>query len=317
MIQLPGPIIKDKWYVVASVKADLEIDNTTHDFKFSKWAMDGFKELAFANIEHRGFKTCRLPIFYDPHTWTQRVNLPDDFIDYYKISLWFNGKLINLDANDEIDMSSPVLDCCGDELNQKFWGNLNQCCTEQAPCPPANAPCAGAIVPTYQNCDVVGLNGGNWGPGNTGYWGWWGYAPFWSNGQFVAGMYGRGAHRYRGGYRIDWEKRQIVIEECLVANGKICEINLEYKTNGLGDGNFVINDGVENCLRYYVHWQRKMFEMDTKQARMVGRADMAMVNEYKKRFQREAKRCLIRVASFTVQEMLAIHRSSIRQTPKR
>lgn len=266
-------VIKDLWYIVNMVKMDLGIDSNAHDIRFLKWAVDGYKSLALGNVMKSSIKTERFDVIHNLDTGERYINMPDDFVDYYKIFICIRGYIINLDANDNICIAPPKLNCCGQEL-------------------------ADAIDQDVNKCQLY--DGYNW-QGT-----YWDYFPYWKNGQFVAGMYGRGEGGYRAGYKMDWENRRIVFDKFL----KHDEVIIEFKTNGIkSNGNAIVPEGYEQAITDYVHWKRCMFSKDAGEHRDY--------EEHRKQFQRGVKRLIARSMAMTVVEILDIYRNSIYQAPKR
>lgn len=270
-------MIRDLWYIVNSVKGDLGMDANTHDLKLFKYAIDTYRDLTLANLVKNSIKTLRLPIVHDLVTKQGYTELPDDFVDYYKIGLCIGGYIINLDANDNICIAQPVLDCCGDELATCIQNTVDACgCGDRFP---------GALGYPYMT--------------------YYDYFPYWHNGQFIAGQYGRSAHRYKGGFRIDFQLKRIVFDRCVRADAVI----LEYKSEGFTDGNAIVPYDLVDCMRFGVHWQRSMFSTDK-----LERMNEQMMG---KRYRKHVLRANARINSMTVSEIMAIYRSSISQTPKR
>lgn len=266
--------IKDLWYLVNSVKFDIGLDSNSHDVKFLKWAVDGYKELGLANMMPNSIMTIRVPVIRQAGQIF--VNMPSDYIDYYKIAICYRGYIINLDANSMICTAPPKLNCCGQEL----------------------ADSLDSMVDSWTSADDFALYQ------NSNYY--WDYFPYWKNGQFVAGMYGRGEGGYRAGYKVVEQDRKIYFDGYLKAD----EIILEYKSNGIQDkGNAIVTDNFVDALRYYIHWQRCLFSKDPYEHRDY--------DQFRKRFQRAVKRIVARKMAMTVVEILDIYRASIHQAPKR
>lgn len=272
-------MIRDLWYVVNSVKMDLEIDTNQFDLKFYKWAVDMYKEMCAANVIRNNFKTVRLPALLDTMSGQRYAELPDDFIDYYKIGICMCGYIINLDANDLICLAPPKLDCCGEALAEQMNSIVGAC--------ESNGTGQYAFPAAFSYDQT------------------WDYFPYFKNGQFVAGMYGRGEGGYRAGYRIDFENRRIVFDKYLTHD----EVILEYKSEGINNGNAIVPAGVEKTLAYGVHWQRCMFSNKKEE-----KADR---DSFRKRYQRGLKQCMARIMAMSVVEILDIYRASIHQAPKR
>ncbi len=266
---------KDLWYVVNSVKMDCGLDGAQHDLRFLKWAVDGVKDMALANVISNASKTERMPVVVDENTGQRFVNLPDNFVDYLKISVCYQGYIVNLDANDNICIAPPKLNCCGQEMVDKIDDEIRNWSADNQ-----------AVL------------------ANSSYY--WDYFPYWKNGQFVAGMYGRGEGGYRAGYKIDWNNRQIVLDRYL----KATEIIVEYKTNGMDDrGNAIIPEGVEDAVIAFVHWKRCLYSKDNN--------EHSNYKEHKRMYQRQVKRVNARKMAMTVVEILDIYRASIHQGVKR
>lgn len=268
-------MIKDLWYIVSMVKQDLDMDSNTHDIKFFKWAQDGYKEAAHSNVIKNCFKAERIPII------NHRAQLPDDYVDYYKIGICRGGYMLNFTANDGICLAAPKVDCCGEELGTIIDQQFNECCFNSGI--PANLPYPYA---------------------------YWDYSPYFKNGQFIAGMYGRGANVYTGGYRVDLANMEIVLDRCVHAD----ELVLEYKSTGVkDDGNAVVPEGCEKGLQYYVHWQRKLHQVHPKKTGI----DFSEEDRYRRQFQRSLKRMNARINGLKLIEVQQIIRASIHQAPKR
>jgi len=213
----------DLWYIVASCKADLDLDSTKHDLRFLKWAIDGFRDLNESGVLET-YKSVRLTV-----NKNGTVDLPDDYEDYTKVGLCEHGYIINFVANDTICLVPPKVDCCLDAVKE-----AERCCRD-----------------------------GNFGAGgylNDGWYGnQWYYLPSFHNGQFTAGIYGLGAGFYNAGFRVNDADRTIQFDKFLCAK----EIILEYRSNGgIDKGNAYIPDFAIKALRHYVHWQRCMFSRD-------------------------------------------------------
>jgi len=272
-------MIKDLWYIVNSIKQDLGIDSNNHDVQLLKWATWGFKDLGLANVmQGSSIMTDRIPVITHPITKEKYINMPEGFMDYYKISICYRGYIVNLNANDNICIAPPKLNCCGEELAQQIDQQADKWDEEQG----------GNLV-----------NSGAW-------YGYWSYFPYFKNGQFVAGMYGRGEGGYVAGFKLDWQTRRIVFDRYL----KHDEIILEWKFNGISErGNAIVPDGYEGALTEYVHWKRALYSKDPYEHR-----DFP---EHKRQYQRQVKRLIARKMAMTIVEVLDIYRSSIHQAVKR
>ena len=218
-----GQKIYDLWYIVASVKADIDQVDTKHDVKFMKWAIDGFRDMNEAGVLPC-YKSVRLPINADG-----TVDWPDDYEDYSKIGLCVNGRIINFTLNQSLCLAPPNTDCCGQTL-----------------------PDLSAVV---YSPDFVP-------PMASGYWNWqWYYLPSFHNGQFVAGMFGVGEGFSIGQFAVDAANRRFKLNfEAVAKFATQHEIVLEYKSNGgIDEGNAYIPEFAIKALRSYVHWQRCLF----------------------------------------------------------
>lgn len=90
--------------VVSRVKIDLGRSDSTHDMKFKKWAIDGWKQLNVFNVAPF-FKTVKLQVE------NRRVNLPEDFQEEVKVGFCKGGKLVSLSVNEKICLL-PEGVCC-------------------------------------------------------------------------------------------------------------------------------------------------------------------------------------------------------------
>lgn len=248
---------RDLWYVVNSVKIDIDLTSTTHDLKFYKWAVDAFRRLNMANILSTQ-KTVKLTL--DDYN---AVLLPDDYVDYMKIGACVGGYIVNFDANENI------------------------CLKRDAPC----------------NCDTIVSALSNT---TNLYYDEWMYLPYFHNGQFVAGLFGKGEGFYGGGYRIDHELRKIQFDDYVTVD----DIILEYESSGgIENGNAYIPEYAVDAMRQYVHWQRCKFSRDPD--------EHADVERMRRDFKVAATQALRKVAGMTPNEILSIVRSSFHQMPKR
>lgn len=262
---------KDLWYLVSSVKSDIQAKNSNHDLTFYKWAIDWFRELNQVNLLPT-LRTAVLDINDDGS-----VDFPSDYAGWNKIGFPCNGYIINFAVNDRISLVPKTRDCDGKIISSYLDTLCNSCVTNQ----------------WAADC------GDNW------Y-----YIPYHHNGQFVAGMYGRGEGFYHGGYRINEEKNQIQLDEYVYKYRGLKQVVLEYESNGgIDQGNAYIPDYALNSGRWYIHWQRSLFSIDPAVQRM--KAD------YGRRYQRGIKMIVVKLNSMSAQQILSIVRASIHQLPKR
>ena len=310
-----GVWLKDLWYIVASVKANFNIDSNTHDIRFFKWAMDIYRDMTNANVMQNAIRTVHLNVpggYFGPEgiqmmppVWPIpgpeqgqpqggvdcfreiRINLPEDFMDYTKIAIDCGGYLQPLDCNDDMNIAQlPINHCTGDEL---------QTCLER------DKLC---------NCGGEQPQGG-WSGYN--YWDW-GFSPYWKNGQWVGGAYGRSGYRYRGAFRIDWTTKQIVLDRCTHPRNGIV---LEYKSNGIGTGNANVQNGTEDALIAGVEWKKLWYEELSKPNREKSKAGLGAAMAAKQEYHKQVKRVNARKMAMTVNEIHNVVLRSIRQSPKR
>jgi len=98
----------DLWYIVESVKQDIDLLNTRHDLKLFKWAIDGYKELNCYNVL-KTHRTVKIAMNADG-----TIYLPDDceFGSIIKIGVCVNGYIVNFWANEEICLKKKeACDC--------------------------------------------------------------------------------------------------------------------------------------------------------------------------------------------------------------
>ena len=218
-----------------------------------------------------------------------RLNLPQDFIDWYTVGIDCCGYIQPLDYNDAIITTKmEVNNCCGDELEQ---------CLERD-----------------RLCNCGGAFAGE--PGQNVAWSYydWGFSPYWKNGQFIGGAYGRTAYRYRGAFTIDWQKKQIVLDRhTRPRNG----IVLTYLSNGIGQGNANVEEGTEDCLISGVEAKKLYYEVQTKDPRQKSKVDLGMVQLADKKYHTQLRRVLARKFALTPAIVHDIVLRSIKQTPKR
>jgi len=307
-----GVWLKDLWYVVESVKANFGIDSTSFDIKFFKWAMDVYRDMSLANVMKSASRTIHIPIpkYYfedenqqEPAVWPPvgppqgyhvkrqhkkiRIQLPVDFIDYQQVGIDCHGYIQPLDYNERIITTEmPVSNCCGDELEQQL--ERDRLC----------------------NCGGESPHGGFIGDG---YYDW-GFSPFWKNGQFVGGAYGRSAYRYKGAFTIDWDTREIVLDRCTHPRHGIV---LTYLSNGIGEGNVNIQNGTEDALIAGVEAKKAYYEFQAKPAREQGKVGMAFVSLADKKYHKHVKRVNARKMAMTTDEIRNAWNRSIKQSPKR
>jgi hypothetical protein len=86
----------------------------------------------------------------------------------------------------------------------------------------------------------------------------WGYqfAPHYNRGQFVGALFGMGGGFNYAYYKVDKNRRQIILDGA-VPNG---EIVLEYKSSGITGPQTVVPREAVPVLRAYAHWKRVEFD---------------------------------------------------------
>lgn len=236
MEQLPQPPWRpfDLFYIIDSVKTDRDIDHTKFDVKFHKWTIDVFRKLNAFNLLPT-YKSILLDV--DPRDNSIRV--PNDYIEYTKIGLVSNGKILNLSLNDNISIAQQRYNCCLEAVTEL---NFN-----------SNAEMG---VPFYSTISWYD-------------WQWY-YLPSFHNGQFVAGRYGQGEGFYRGGYREDKANRRIVFDQFL----KFPTVCLEYKSSGgIITGNTYLPENAIAPMVNGVHRERCKHSKDPAE-----HADFALYN---------------------------------------
>lgn len=195
------------------------------------------------------------------------VDLPDDFIYYSKIGILINGKVYILSMNEDIALPRKT-DECGLTLS-----SLTEC------------------SPTEES----------------GFFPTWGYyfANHFRNGQYVGEMFGIGGGFNDAHYKIDWGRRQIVLNSLIAVD----EIILEYKSSGISaDGCTVIPRETLPALREYVHWKR--VEYNPKVA-------MNDKKNREKQYYIEYEKLNFLETSFTMQEYLDHTYSETKSSPRR
>lgn len=192
----------------------------------------------------------------------RRADLPEDYQEYLKIGICTNGKIMNFTLNEKICMLDEF-DCCTTDNIQ-------------------------ADLLNYENMDVsdVYTYPYNWYY-NTG------------DRDVFNGMYGHGNVIYKGGYRIDPVKNQIVFDF------DISEIVLEYRG---GEDNAYIPDMCVEALVSFVHSQRCLLSRN--------RAEQVMYGYHRKKFENQVRIINSKVNGLTIYEIMDIVRDSWKHTIK-
>lgn len=158
------------------------------------------------------------------------VDLPKDYIKYLKVGIVINGKVWTLGYNKDIAMPREVNEC-------------------------------GLTIPSIISCSAndTKINFPSWG---------FYFSNHFRNGQYVGELYGFGGGFNFAYYKIDQEKRQIVLTDNLPKN----QIVLEYKSSGVSaEGASVIPKQCMRAVKEYIHWKRLEYDdrvpMSTKQRR--------------------------------------------------
>lgn len=158
------------------------------------------------------------------------VDLPKDYIDYLKVGIFINGKVWTLGYNKDIALPRDVNEC-------------------------------GLTIPSIINCsdNDTKINFPSWG---------FYFSNHFRNGQYVGELYGFGGGFNFSYYRIDREKRQIVLTDT-IAKGTII---LEYQSSGVSaEGATVIPKQAMRAVKEYIHWKRLEYDdkvpLSTKQRR--------------------------------------------------
>lgn len=203
-------------YIAKSALADLDaVDNREYQ-RMVKYAIDGFRKLRLAGLMPQTNKTIRVDISDNNTTW-----LPDDYVDFIKIGINCNGKILNLD------------------YNEKLFGNLNPNST--------NNDCNCTSLANMQDY-LCGCEG----DAPDGWWAWWYSYPTWLDGAFYGGYYGYGSAVYRGGYKIDLRQRIIFFDSWI----KATEVILEYESNGIEGDSTIIPESAIPVLLAWVHYKK-------------------------------------------------------------
>lgn len=209
-------------------------------------------------------------VAYLPISNIKTVDLPDDYIMYTKIGYNRDGSFYNLSVNDNLMLARDNGDC-GEPVND------NQ------------ATCDNTLSYPY-----VGAY----------------YAPHWRNGNFVGEVYGASGGRADIQFRIDLERRQIVLDSDVTTGDlAVTELILEYKSSGISiAGETIVPREYVECLKKYIHWQIVEYK-DGMAMNIKQRSQNLYYIEYEK------VRKL--VFSFTLQDYLDMTYSTYKQTPKR
>lgn len=209
----------DLVYTVASVKADLGINDTRRDLQFQKWAIDAFRDLNSFGVLPTTI-TGRFKMNED-----RTVDLPADFLDYNKIGLCVGHRIINFTANESLCLAPPALNCCGETIDQAISAIRD----------PLSWPALGEWLNTN-----------------------WFYLPNFHNGQFVAGMYGQGDGFNMGNFRVNLERRQIQFDRFISPDIQEIVMEYK-SSGGLETGNAYIPQDVSEAITHYIHWKRCLF----------------------------------------------------------
>lgn len=192
----------------------------------------------------------------------RRADLPEDYQEYLKIGICINGKVMNFTINDKICLDTEF-DCCGTE-------NIV------------------TDVTTFGQLDVVDpyLYPYNW---------------YYSadDRSVFDGIYGHGNVVYKGGYRIDGSKNQIVFDF------DIDEILLEYRG---GEDNAYIPDMCVEALVSFVHSQRCLHSRN--------RNEQSMYRVHRKKFENQVGIINSKLNGLTLYEIMDIVRDSWKYTIK-
>lgn len=158
------------------------------------------------------------------------VDLPDDYIDYLKVGVKINGKVWTLGYNKEIALPREVNEC-------------------------------GLTIASIVECssEITSNNFPQWG---------FYFSNHFRNGHYVGELYGMGGGFNIAYYRIDPEKRQIVLTDS-VPKGFVI---LEYLSSGVSaEGATTVPLQAVSAVKEYVHWKRIEYDnnvaMNLKQRR--------------------------------------------------
>lgn len=209
-------------YVVKSAMADCGMDvSSPHYQTFRKWAIDRYRRLNLGNLIDLSLKTKHLAVSED-----NTADLPEDYIDWLKIGLCIEGKILNFDVIDDLCLpEQSTVDGCG----------CSSSSTDEI-----NASILNAASGSFPN--------DGWAYNN----------PYWQNGQFVGGLFGHGAGYYHGGYRIDKQNWKIYFDNLINLNELgITEVVLEYRSKGIdSQGNALLEEGDLPAMIAGIHLSR-------------------------------------------------------------
>jgi len=209
--------MKSLAYIVSSVMTDIGVSDERHYVRFLKWAIDGYRKMNLHGLMPT-IKTVEL----DVNKATNTVDLPEDYMDYIKVGVCINGRLINFDLNNNI---------CGNGEN--------------------NCPCEPHVIQqALTDTDGVYLDY------NTT---WEFYNSRVNNGIYTAGLYGVGAGFNGGGYKIDLQNHRIIFDSYVNADTITLEYR---STGIADDGSAKVDEGAIESLVNYVNYQRCVFSKD-------------------------------------------------------
>lgn len=254
-------------YVVEMVKMDLEDYSTHQQKRLLQYAIFTFNDL---NL----YVSNDIRTEYLELDRTNSVPLPHDYMEYVAIGIKRGGRFYAY-TNDE-SLVLPRQEECG-QMQPEDYG-----CTS----------------------DDVSLYYG-------GYWSYYGsnyyyFAPHYSSGQWVGGLYGVSGGVGDGRYRVDHEKRRITIGGHIPDDNKIL---LEYKSSGVRkDGQTVVPRAAVPVLRSRIHYERVAYD---------SRFPAGEKQRLWRMYEIEYQKYLELEGAFTVEEYFDRMRQNDKRSPKR
>lgn len=200
---------------------------------------------------------------------TLTAPLPCDYVDWLKVGLCVNGRWLNLSYNENICncVQGGITDECG--CHEDFMTDVNN------------------ISAGFGGDDGVPV--------------WW-YYPYFYNGLWCDGLYGYGAGRYRGGFKILKEQGRIALDSYITGEN----ILLEYMSNGISGAGTLVPEGAVGCITQWILYKYSLNSKDRLQAQ-----------EYKMTFNAEFIGFRTRFASMGLWDWKEGYMRSLSQSVKR
>jgi hypothetical protein len=243
--------------------------------QFARFYQFGLSYLRRVNMDTSGFpKIVELDI-----NSNDTADLPSDYIQYSKIALCVNGRLISLGLNNNLCLDKNYDDC----------GNVATCSS----CGSANCNC-GSSSTTFTN-----TFGGALGQGNP-----MAFADTTRNGESLGRMFGIGSdNNLIGQFRIDKNSNQIKLSGlCHTAT-----VVMEYLADvNAQDGDFEVHLYMIEAIKDWMAWKYKQ-----RSSKPLGEQQMAHED-----FKRSHRLMQQRFASSTLQEFIEAFQSGNSAIPK-